>query len=106
MILLFHLTSRLVQGALLSHLKQSFFQLLFFITEMRDNGRRPVRFIGISRTGLTKIMILRIARAIRTLPILIQNYGYPPTILQMQKVSVGHGRALFLDFHFSALTWR
>ena len=89
-----------MQGAVFDQRKQSFFQLLFFISKMRVSGRRPVSFIGISRTGLTKIMVYRIARAIRTLP--IQIYEFPPTILEMQKVGVGP--TLFLCILFRTLT--
>ena len=59
---------------------------------MRNPGRRPVLFIGITQTGLTTSMVYRIARAISSLPVQ-EKYSTLPTKVEMQKVSVG--RTLF-----------
>ena len=75
-----------MQGTVFDQLKQSFHQLLFFVREMRSLDRRPVTFIGIAQTGLTTVMVHRIARAIESLPV---NNTTPPTILEMQKVGAG-----------------
>ena len=73
-----------VQGSELVGNPQAFDQLLKFIKTMRSSGRRPVTFIGITRTGLTSDMVRQISRAIAILPTNTVK-GAPP-ILEMQKV--------------------
>ena len=75
-----------VQGSNLERLPLAFDQLLKFIKTMRSSGRRPVTFIGISRTGLTTNMVRQISRAIAFLP--TKTFKHAPSILEMQKVIV------------------
>ena len=73
-----------VQGSELEGHPFAFEQVLKFIKTMRSSGRRPVTFIGITRTGLTSDMVRQISRAIAILPTNTVK-GAPP-ILEMQKV--------------------
>ena len=57
-----------VQGSELEGHPLAFEQLLKFIKTMRSSGRRPVTFIGITRTGLTSNMVRQISTAIAFLP--------------------------------------
>ena len=73
-----------VQGSELEGHPLAFEQLLKFIKTMRSSGRRPVTFIGITRTGLTSNMVRQISRAIAFLP--TNTFEGAPPILEMQKV--------------------
>ena len=73
-----------VQGSELEGHPLAFEQLLKFIKTMRSSGRRPVTFIGITRTGLTSNMVRQISTAIAFLP--TNTFEGAPTILEMQKV--------------------
>ena len=73
-----------VQGSELEGHPLAFDQLLKFIKTMRSSGRRPVTFIGITRTGLTSDMVRQISRAIAFLP--TNTFKGAPPILEMQKV--------------------
>ena len=74
----------LVQGMDLNARPLAFEQVLKFIRTIRSTGRRPVKFIGISRTGLTTNMVRQIARAIAFLP--TNTHADSAPILEMQKV--------------------
>jgi hypothetical protein len=73
-----------VQGSEMEGNPLAFDQLLKFIKTMRSSGRRPVTFIGITRTGLTSNMVRQISRAIAFLP--TNTFKGAPPILEMQKV--------------------
>ena len=75
---------RVVQGMDLEQRPIAFEQVLNFIRTIRSTGRRPVKFIGITRTSLTADMVRQIARAIAFLPTI--TTGDSATILEMQKV--------------------
>ena len=75
-----------VQGSDLERRPLAFDQVLRFIKTIRSSGRRPVTFIGISRTGLTTDMVRQISRAIALLP--TNTFKGAPSILEMQKVLV------------------
>ena len=90
---------RAVQGSDLEQRPFAFDQVLKFIRTIRSAGRRPVTFIGISRTGLTAEMVRQITRAIVTLP--TSTNADSGTFLEMQQVVT----PLF-HLSFSALTRR
>jgi hypothetical protein len=90
---------RVVQGSDLEQRPFAFDQVLKFIRTIRSIGRRPVTFIGLSRTGLTADMVRHITRAIVLLP--TSTSADPATFLEMQQVVT----SLF-HLSFSAVTWR
>jgi hypothetical protein len=75
--------TRVVQGSDLEQRPLAFEQVLKFIRTMRSTHRRPVTFIGITRTGLTSNMVRQIGRTIALLP--TKTIG-PVPVLEMQKV--------------------
>ena len=75
---------RVVQGSDLEQRPFAFDQVLKFISTIRSIGRRPVTFIGISRTGLNTNMVRQIVRTIAYLP--TKTGTGPGPVLEMQKV--------------------
>jgi hypothetical protein len=74
----------LVQGSDLEQRPLAFNQVLNLIRTIRSKRRRPVTFIGISRTGLTTNIARQIARTIAYLP--TNTITGPVPLLEMQKV--------------------
>ena len=93
-----------VQGSELEGHPLAFDQLLKFIKTMRSSGRRPVTFIGISRTGLTSNMVRQISTAIAFLPTNTFK-GAPSESIDLRDAE---GSFSSSAFHLStaALTWR
>ena len=75
---------RVVQGSDLEQRPLAFEQVLKFIRTIRSTRRRPVTFIGISRTGLNTNMVRQIVRTIGYLP--PKTGTGPGPVLEMQKV--------------------
>ncbi len=73
----------LAQGSDLEQRPLAFNQVLNLIKTIRSKRRRPVTFIGISRTGLTTNMARQIARTIAYLP--TNTITGPVPLLEMQK---------------------
>ena len=76
-----------VQGSDLEQRPSAFEQVLKFIRTIRSTRRRPVTFIGISRTGLNSLntnMVRQILRTIAQLP--TKTSTGPGPVLEMQKV--------------------
>jgi hypothetical protein len=73
-----------VQGSDLEQRPLAFEQVLKFIRTIRSTRRRPVTFIGISRTGLNTNMVRQIVRTIAYLP--PKTGTGPGPVLEMQKV--------------------
>ena len=73
-----------VQGSDLEQRPLAFEQVLKFIRTIRSTRRRPVTFIGISRTGLNTNMVRQIVRTIAYLP--TKTGTGPGPVLEMQKV--------------------
>ena len=76
--------TRVVQGSDLEQRPLAFEQVLKFIRTIRSTRRRPVTFIGISRTGLNTNMVRQIVRTIAYLP--PKTGTGPGPVLEMQKV--------------------
>ena len=79
------LTLCVLQGTDLQQRPLAFDQVLKFIRNSRSIGRRLVKFIGISQTGLTTDMVRQITRAIASLPANTVP-DCPSPRLEMQKV--------------------
>ena len=75
---------RVVLGSDLEQRPLAFEQVLKFIRTIRSTRRRPVTFIGISRTGLNTNMVRQIVRTIAYLP--TKTGTGPGPVLEMQKV--------------------
>ena len=74
-----------VQGSDLEQRPLAFEQVLKFIRTIRSTRRRPVTFIGISRTGLNTNMVRQIV--LQTIAYLPTKTGTGPgPVLEMQKV--------------------
>jgi hypothetical protein len=57
-----------LQGSSLDKMPLAFGELLTMLEEMRGDGRRRMQFIGLTRTGITRPMALKIAAALTSLP--------------------------------------
>jgi hypothetical protein len=75
-----------LQGTSLDVLPGVFMQVLQLITNMRSQ-MRLIRYIGLTRTGLTTKMVSKISRAVASIPIPYDPAVHmPPPRLEIQKV--------------------
>ena len=70
----------------------AFGEIVAMIAAMRANGRRRMKLIGLTRTGITSSMAHQIAQAVRFLP--PRGEENEEEVLEMQQVSL---RALYSD---------
>ena len=81
-----------LQGSPLDTMPLAFGEIVAMIAAMRANGRRRMKLIGLTRTGITSSMAHQIAQAVRFLP--LHGEENEEEVLEMQQVSL---RALYSD---------
>lgn len=86
-----------LQGCSLNGMPLSFSECLTTLEEMRRIGRRRLKFIGLTRTGITVPMALQIAKAVMQLP--ERGQDEQEEVLEMLQVSI---LALLLSYGIDA----